>query len=112
MSNSEAVTIAKTIKNQIGFSSWAASGARTPLALDADNRLGGIQFTTGTGHHVIRIELDYNDTYTVSYLSKRTGKVIHTISHIHCDLLPGLVYDMTHKMFDADYWTGFTGMAA
>ena len=99
MTNAELRNIAITIKQQIGFPSWAASGARKAMILPADECLGGIRFTTGTGHKAIEIRLDYNDTYSVKYLSKRTEKVIHEAEGIYCDQLSLLVYEMTHGLF-------------
>jgi hypothetical protein len=93
MSN-DTLTIAKTIKQQIGTNTLMCIAANSFFALpESDKSLGGLTFRVGRNPKmkqggIVTVNLDFNDTYTVKIVSAR-GKTLLDQSGVYCDQLGG-----------------------
>ncbi len=91
-STSKTMEIAKTIIEQIKYADkWAlmAYGSKNFLALlESKDYQGGVQFQVNGYHHkgVVRIQLKWIDTYTISFLSKN-GETVKEVEDVYCDML-------------------------
>lgn len=84
--------VAKTIKNQIGGLAFAMMGAK--------NLVGGdkyLQFKVGSNPKnvsTVKVELDPNDTYKVSFYNRR-GNLIKEAEEVYVDMLHGIIESNT-----------------
>lgn len=84
--------IAKTIIEQIKYGDkWAlmAYGSKNFIALPESKEFqGGLQFQcSGTEHKgLVRIQLKWIDTYTISFVNKN-GEVVKKVEDVYCDIL-------------------------
>ena len=97
------IEIANTIKSQISRTELWAIGAKNFMALpETKEQDGGLQFSAsllGSKNIAVRIVLAWNDTYTVSFLAPRSGKVLSTLEGVYCDNLESVVIDTVEKRF-------------
>jgi hypothetical protein len=84
--------IAKTILEQIKFGDkWAlmAYGACNYVALPETKEFqGGLQFQVNGLKHkgIVRIQLKWIDTYTISFYNKK-GDIVNEVEDVYCDIL-------------------------
>jgi hypothetical protein len=84
--------IAKTIIQQIKYADkWAlmAYGSKNFIALpESKDYQGGLQFQCSGFRHkgIVRIQLKWIDTYTITFLSKK-GEIIKKVEDVYCDML-------------------------
>lgn len=84
--------IARTIIEQIKYADkWAlmAYGSINFVALPESKEFhGGVQFQVNGYHHkgIVRIQLKWIDTYTISFLSKK-GETVKEVEDVYCDML-------------------------
>lgn len=84
--------IARTIIEQIKYADkWAlmAYGSRNFVALpESKEYQGGIQFQVNGFHFkgIVKIQLKWIDTYTITFVSKR-GEVVKEVEDVFCDML-------------------------
>ena len=102
--NNETMQVAKTIVQQIPIMDKMAVGYRKPIALDQnENRRGGLSFSVNSRSRFVRVELQWNDTYKVTYFRvKRTKTSIDHVelaqaTDVYCDCLGTTIYNMTQQ---------------
>tara|TARA_R110000824_G_scaffold99328_6_gene236646 strand:+ start:424 stop:771 length:348 start_codon:yes stop_codon:yes gene_type:complete len=102
--NNETMQVAKTIVQQIPVMDKMAVGYRKPIALDQnENRIGGLSFSVNNRNRFVRVELQWNDTYKVTYFRvKRTKTSIDHVeiaqaTDVYCDCLGTTIYNMTQQ---------------
>jgi hypothetical protein len=84
--------IAQTIREQINYADkWAlmAYGSKNYIALrESKEYQGGLQFSVNGFHHkgIVRIQLKWIDTYTISFLNKKS-KIVKEVEDVYCDML-------------------------
>lgn len=84
--------IARTIIEQIKYTDkWAlmAYGSRNFIALsESKDYQGGLQFQVNGFHHngLVRIQLKWIDTYTITFISKK-GEIVKEVEDVYCDML-------------------------
>lgn len=84
--------IARTILEQIKFGDkWAlmAYGACNYVALpETKEYQGGLQFQVNGLKHkgIVRIQLKWIDTYTISFHNKK-GDIVNEVEDVYCDML-------------------------
>jgi len=90
----------KEIVQQIGRNIWAICGGRIKAIQD------GIAMQAGAGYWVT-VELDASDTYTVTRLFKRGGKVWvkGSRSNVYCDEVSEVAYFAScFRSYDENQW--------
>ena len=102
--NNETMQVAKTIVQQIPVMDKMAVRYRKPIALDQnENRIGGLSFSVNNRNRFVRVELQWNDTYKVTYFRvKRTKTSIDHVeiaqaTDVYCDCLGTTIYNMTQQ---------------
>lgn len=84
--------IARTILEQIKYGDkWAlmAYGAKNFIALTESKEFqGGLQFEVNGLHHkgIVRIQLKWIDTYTITFINKRS-EIVKEVEDVYCDML-------------------------
>jgi hypothetical protein len=84
--------IARTILEQIKYGDkWAlmAYGAKNFIALTESKEFqGGLQFEVNGLRHkgIVRIQLKWIDTYTITFINKRS-EIVKEVEDVYCDML-------------------------
>ena len=84
--------IAKTILEQIQYadrSALMAWGAQNFAAISESKEFqGGLQFHVNGFHFkgIVKIQLKWIDTYTITFINKRSG-IVKEVEDVYCDML-------------------------
>lgn len=91
--------ISTEILNQAGRMTMMSLGARDFVSYPycTDDKMGGVRFTVGNGRWVCEIVLEYSDTYTVRFITKRAGNVRYEMSDVYFDMLREILLTGFHE---------------